>query len=154
MKKLGNPKKMKLLEIIICLIAIGVLAAAVIFTFIYAPGMTIVDVKYGFRFGFIDYFRGSGLKIGAGVAALIIVLLFSFYWIFEIFSRRIRTLGPLYLILFFIVLLFLNGYYNVVNKFEGLMALNTLLAALLLFNCVYSFICYIKYVEKNSKEKE
>ena len=148
MKKLGNPKKMKLLEIIICLIAIGVLTAAVIFTFIYAPGMTIVDVKYGFRFGFIDYFRGSGLKIGAGIAALIIVLLFSFYWIFEIFSRRIRTLGPLYLILFFIV------YYNVVNKFEGLMAINTLLAALLLFNCVYSFICYIKYVEKNSKEKE
>ena len=151
MKRLGNPKSMKLLEIIICLIAIGVFIAAVIFTFVYAPGMTIVDVKYGFRFGFIDYFRGSGLRIGAGIAALVIVLLFSLYWIFEIFSRKIRTLGPLYLILFFIVLLFSNGYYNVVNKFEGMLALNVLLAALLLFNCVYSFICYIKYVENNSK---
>ena len=154
MRRLSNPKKMKLLEILISLIAIGVFVAAVIFSIVYAPGMTIVDVKYGFRFGFIDYFRGSALKIVAGIAALVIVLLFSLYWIFEIFTRRIRTLGPLYLILFFVVLLFLNGYYNVVNKFEGLMALNTLLAALLLFNCVYSFICYIKYVEGNSKEKE
>ena len=154
MRRLSNPKKMKLLEILISLIAIGVFVAAVIFSIVYAPGMTIVDVKYGFRFGFIDYFRGSALKIGAGIAALVIVLLFSLYWIFEIFTRRIRTLGPLYLILFFVVLLFLNGYYNVVNKFEGLMALNTLLAVLLLFNCVYSFICYIKYVEGNSKEKE
>ncbi len=154
MKRLGNPKNMKLLEIIICLIAIGVFFASVIFTFVYAPGMTIVDVKYGFRFGFIDYFRGSAVKIIAGLAALLIVILFSLYWIFEIFSRKIRTLGPLYLILFFIVLLFLNGYYNVVNKFEGMMALNVILAALLLFNCVYSFISYIKYVENNSRKEE
>ena len=63
MKRLGNPKSMKLLEIIISLIAIGVFIAAVIFTFIYAPGMTIVDVKYGFRFGFIDYFRGKHLAV-------------------------------------------------------------------------------------------
>ncbi len=143
---------MKLLELILCLVIIGELVAAILFTFLYAPGMTNVDVAYGFRFGFIDYFRGSALKIIAGIAAVVIVLLFSSYWIYEIFSRKIKTLGPLYLIGLLIILLFLNGYYNVVGKFEGLMALNTLMAFTLLINCVYSFICYIKFLENNAKE--
>ena len=154
MKNLATTKKMRLLEFLLCLLIIGELIASILFTFLYAPGFTTFDVKFGFRYGFIDYFKGSSWKIIVGIAAIIIVLTFSVYWILEIFSRKIQTLGPIYLIGLMVDLVFLNGYYNVVNRFEGLMAIDTLLAVTLLANCVYSFVCYIKYLEKNSADKE
>ena len=154
MKNLGAVKKMRLFEIILCLAIAGELIATILFTFLYDPGLTNVDVMYGFRYGFIDYFRGSTWKIIAGISALIIVLLFCSYWYMEIYTRRIKTLGPIYLIGLLLVLVFLNGYYNVVNKFEGLMALNVLLASTLLINCIFSFVYYIKYLENNYKDKE
>ena len=153
MKRLAKVEKMKLLEFILCLIIIAEIIAAILFTFLYAPGFTIFDVKYGFRYGFIDYFKGSTWKTISGIAAVVIVGAFSAYWILEIFQRKIKTLGPLYLIIFLMVLVFLNGYYNVVNKFEGLMAINVALASTLLINCVYSFICYIKYLDRNSDKE-
>ena len=154
MTKLAKTKKMKVVELILCLLIIAEIVASILFTFLYAPGFTIFDVKYGFRYGFIDYFRGSTWKIIVGIAAIVIVLVFSTYWILEIYNRKIRTLGPIYLIIFLFDLVFLNGYYNVVNKFEGLMAIDVTLAVTLLANCIYSFICYIKYLEKNNIDKE
>ena len=145
MKKLATTKKMKVLEFILCLIIIAEIIASVLFTFLYAPGFTTFDVKYGFRYGFIDYFKGSTWKIIVGIAAIVIVLVFSTYWIIETFNRKIQTLGPIYLIIFLLDLVFLNGYYNVVNRFEGLMAIDVALAATLLANCIYSFGVFWKF---------
>lgn len=153
MKRLARIQKMRLFEIILCLIMCALLLAMIIFTFTYNPGITNVDVKYGLRYGFVDYFKGSPWKRVAGISAVIIVLLFCAYWFMQTFKRKIQTLGPIYLILLLVDLVFANGYYNVVNRLDGMMALILLMVAVLLINCVYSFWCYIQYLEsKDIKE--
>ncbi len=145
--------KFSKIELFSCISLAVFVVAWIIYGLCYNPGYTLTDIGLGFRHGFIDYFKASSSKVIFGIICLLVLLTFSSYWCVYVIRNKFLTFGPIYLILLFASVLFMNGYYNVVYQIDGLILIEICLIINLFFNTVCSYYLYIINKERKKKEE-
>ena len=149
-------QKLHMTEIVGMLFNVSAILAMILVALLYQPNLSIKYISLGFDFGFFGYFKLSGIHTALGAIGLILVIIFSAYWCFNVLKYHYKTLGPVHLLFAFACMLFLNGY-KTVNGMDGICLLTILLFIGLIYTLITSFVLYVlnlSKMERNKKQEE
>ncbi len=104
-------------------------------------------VKFALSYSIGGLFMGGAMK--AIVVSLLIITILGFvgYWMHNSIKVKKYSFGPMYLVLFFILFLFSNGYYNTTyfNKLGFYcMIASTIVAFIAMIYCLIVFFVSLK----------
>ncbi|MFA6661919.1 MAG: hypothetical protein WCS56_02665 [Bacilli bacterium] len=134
-------KKINIVEKILGVVSIGVIISNVILSIIFSQGANKGNIGLAIKYAFFNFKHGD-IRLILIIIAILSILAFIIIWVMSSIDRKIYSFGPIYFFLFYIVIVFANGYSNVVLHGDIFLIMNLVLALLLFIDTINSLIIY------------